>query len=230
MASLELLPMWSGVDPDMELFASGVVREDEGDWGVGGQSLEAPPQEVKEEQQEEAGKEEPPAADNGKGKGPAPAAADKGKGPASAAADKGKGPAAGGSGSLGAGGSSSAAAAGSSKAGGSSSAAAAAGSSKAGGSSSSAAAAGGSSSAPAAAAAAAPAAAAAEEPAPEGMRMYLSQIREWVVEFSADMLFLSIRTDAAWYRLVRPAPKYAPWYQVPLKAARIAVKVSLTVG
>jgi hypothetical protein len=57
------------------------------------------------------------------------------------------------------------------------------------------------------------------------MRMYLSQIREWVVEFSADMLFLSIRTDAAWYRLVRPAAKYAPWYQVPLKAARIAVKV-----
>jgi hypothetical protein len=57
------------------------------------------------------------------------------------------------------------------------------------------------------------------------MRMYLSQIREWVVEFSADMLFISIRTDAAWYRLVKPAAKYAAWYQVPLKAARIAVKV-----
>ena len=28
-----------------------------------------------------------------------------------------------------------------------------------------------------------------------------AQIREWVVEFSADMLFISIRTDAAWYRL-----------------------------
>lgn len=34
-----------------------------------------------------------------------------------------------------------------------------------------------------------------------GMRLYLSQIREWVVEFSADMLFISMRTDVAWYRL-----------------------------
>jgi hypothetical protein len=40
------------------------------------------------------------------------------------------------------------------------------------------------------------AAAAAAEPA--GMRMYLSQIREWVVDFGADMLFISIRTDVAW--------------------------------
>jgi DNA (cytosine-5)-methyltransferase 1 len=35
------------------------------------------------------------------------------------------------------------------------------------------------------------------------MRLYLSQIREWVVEFSCDMLFISIRTDVAWYRLVK---------------------------
>lgn len=34
-----------------------------------------------------------------------------------------------------------------------------------------------------------------------GMRMYLSQIREWVVEVSADMLFITLRTDIAWYRL-----------------------------
>lgn len=40
-------------------------------------------------------------------------------------------------------------------------------------------------------------AAAAAEPA--GMRMYLSQIREWVVDFGADMLFISIRTDVAWW-------------------------------
>jgi Cytosine specific DNA methyltransferase replication foci domain len=33
------------------------------------------------------------------------------------------------------------------------------------------------------------------------MRVFLSQIREWVVEFSADMLFISLRTDVAWYRL-----------------------------
>jgi DNA (cytosine-5)-methyltransferase 1 len=29
--------------------------------------------------------------------------------------------------------------------------------------------------------------------------MYLSQIREWVVDFGADMLFISIRTDVAWW-------------------------------
>ena len=34
-----------------------------------------------------------------------------------------------------------------------------------------------------------------------GMRLYLSQIREWIVEFSCDMLFISMRTDVAWYRL-----------------------------
>lgn len=30
---------------------------------------------------------------------------------------------------------------------------------------------------------------------------YLSEIREWCVECSCDMLFISIRTDASWYRL-----------------------------
>ena len=34
--------MWSGVDSDVELYASGVVVEDDGEW-AGGQSLEAPP-------------------------------------------------------------------------------------------------------------------------------------------------------------------------------------------
>ncbi len=38
-------------------------------------------------------------------------------------------------------------------------------------------------------------------PAAGGMRLYLSQIREWIVEFSCDMLFISMRTDVAWYRL-----------------------------
>lgn len=36
--SLELLPMWSGVDPDVELYASGLVVDDEGDFS-GGQAL-----------------------------------------------------------------------------------------------------------------------------------------------------------------------------------------------
>ena len=37
-ASLELLPMWSGVEPDTQLFASGRVLDDDGEW-AGGQSL-----------------------------------------------------------------------------------------------------------------------------------------------------------------------------------------------
>ena len=37
-ASLELLPMWSGVEPDVQLFASGRVLDDDGEW-AGGQSL-----------------------------------------------------------------------------------------------------------------------------------------------------------------------------------------------
>lgn len=39
-ASLELLPMWSGVDPDVDLYASGNVLDDDGEW-AGGQSLAA---------------------------------------------------------------------------------------------------------------------------------------------------------------------------------------------
>lgn len=40
-ASLELLPMGAGVDPDCELFASGIVKDDEDDWGVGAHPLAA---------------------------------------------------------------------------------------------------------------------------------------------------------------------------------------------
>ena len=114
MATLELLPMWSGVDPDVELFASGVVLDDDGDFS-GGQTLEPT---------EEAG-----------GSGAA-----------------------------------------------------------------------GSSDTP-------------------GMRLFLSQIKEWVVDFGADMLFISLRTDVAWYRLSVPNARYSPWFNVVLKAARMAVRV-----
>lgn len=132
-ASLELLPMWSGVDPDVELYASGLVVDDDGDFS-GAQTLQD----------------------------------------ASAAGGSG----AGGSGSGDAGGSGS-----------------------------------GSTSAPA--------------PAPDasGMRLYLSQIREWVVEYGADMLFISIRTDVAWYRVSVPSPRYKPWFDAVLKCARVAARV-----
>ncbi len=39
LASLELLPMWSGVDSDVELFASGDVAEEDDEW-AGGHSLD----------------------------------------------------------------------------------------------------------------------------------------------------------------------------------------------
>jgi DNA (cytosine-5)-methyltransferase 1 len=219
--------MWSGVDPDVALFASGIVKDDEGDWGTGGQPLFTTT--------------EAPAA--------ATAAQDK---------DGGK------------------AAAGSSKKASKKEAAAAAKAAKAakaaGGSSKAAAAAPDAAAAAEGDEAAAPAAAApavveeADPVAEGGMRMFLSQIREWVVEYSADMLFISIRTDAAWYKLCRcalvwrgwwwwwwlvrytrahpvpcahtrpvpatssthahrPNPKYAPWLSVPLKSARVAVSV-----
>lgn len=32
MATLELLPLWRGADPDVELYASGIVAEDDGSW------------------------------------------------------------------------------------------------------------------------------------------------------------------------------------------------------
>ena len=129
MTTLELLPMWAGVDPDVEVFVSGVVKDDDGDWGVGGQGL---------------GQDEPQA------EAPKPAETDTGAGGS------------GGSGS-------------------------------------------GSGSADAGASGAAPEAApeAADPVMVGGTRMFLSQLREWVVEYSADQLFLSIRTDAGWYRLCR---------------------------
>ena len=114
LSTLELLPMWGGVDPDVELFASGVVLDDDGEW-TGIQAAGA--------------------------------------------------------------------------------------GSSAGGSSSS-----------------------EGEDLERGTRMFLSQIKEWIVEFSYDALFISFRTDVAWYRLKTPNHRYAPWFNVVLKASRVAVK------
>ncbi|GAX75038.1 hypothetical protein CEUSTIGMA_g2482.t1 [Chlamydomonas eustigma] len=149
-STLELVPMWSGVDHDVEIFASGIVTEDDGDWDV-----------------KEAG-------------AVAEAAGESGAGGRSGAG----------------GGSSSAAAAADAVEGGSSSAASSGGSGVA---------------------------SAAAVPKPQGMRLYLSQIREWVVECGCETLSISIRTDVAWYRLAMPTTKYSPWFRTVLKAARVAV-------
>jgi len=108
LTSLELLPMWSGVDPDVELYASGIVVEDES--------------------------------------GHAQVAAGGGSGSSSAEKEDEK----------------------------------------------------------------------------QGMRMSLSQIREWVVELGPDMVFISLRTDIGWYSLSQPADRYKPWANVVMKCAHIS--------
>lgn len=59
----------------------------------------------------------------------------------------------------------------------------------------------------------------------DGMPIYLSAIKEWMIEFGSAMIFISIRTDLAWYRLGKPAKQYAPWYDTVLKTARLAISI-----
>ncbi|KAF1899167.1 hypothetical protein Lal_00019289 [Lupinus albus] len=59
----------------------------------------------------------------------------------------------------------------------------------------------------------------------DGIPIYLSAIKEWMIEFGSSMIFISIRTDMAWYRLGRPSKQYAPWYDTVLKTARLAIDI-----
>ncbi|KAL4010525.1 hypothetical protein IC575_030022 [Cucumis melo] len=59
----------------------------------------------------------------------------------------------------------------------------------------------------------------------DGIPIYLSAIKEWMIEFGSSMVFISIRTDMAWYRLGKPSKQYAPWYQTVLKTARLAISI-----
>lgn len=58
-----------------------------------------------------------------------------------------------------------------------------------------------------------------------GIPIYLSAIKEWMIEVGASMVFISIRTDLAWYRLGKPSKLYAPWYETVMKTARLAVGI-----
>ncbi|KAG7537210.1 C-5 cytosine methyltransferase [Arabidopsis suecica] len=61
---------------------------------------------------------------------------------------------------------------------------------------------------------------------PDGMSIFLSQIKEWVIEFGGDdIIAISIRTDVAWYRLGKPSKLYAPWYKPVLKTARVGISI-----
>ncbi|KFK31662.1 dna (cytosine-5)-methyltransferase [Arabis alpina] len=60
---------------------------------------------------------------------------------------------------------------------------------------------------------------------PDAMTIFLSQIKEWKIEFGAGMVAISIRTDVAWYRLGKPSKHYAPWYAPVLKTAKVAISI-----
>ncbi|KAL7082283.1 hypothetical protein ACP275_14G089700 [Erythranthe tilingii] len=57
----------------------------------------------------------------------------------------------------------------------------------------------------------------------EGIPVFLSAIKEWVIDFGASIVVISIRTDMSWYRLGKPSKQYAPWYERVLKTARLAI-------
>uniref|UniRef100_A0A803KRA3 RFTS domain-containing protein n=1 Tax=Chenopodium quinoa TaxID=63459 RepID=A0A803KRA3_CHEQI len=58
-----------------------------------------------------------------------------------------------------------------------------------------------------------------------GIPIYLSAIKEWMIEIGASMVFISIRTDMAWYRLGKPSKQYAPWYETVINTARLTVGI-----
>ncbi|PUZ36567.1 hypothetical protein GQ55_9G048500 [Panicum hallii var. hallii] len=59
----------------------------------------------------------------------------------------------------------------------------------------------------------------------QGISIYLSPIKEWVIEFGGSMICITIRTDVAWYKLRQPTKQYAPWCEPVLKTARLAVSI-----
>ncbi|PPD84976.1 hypothetical protein GOBAR_DD18085 [Gossypium barbadense] len=59
----------------------------------------------------------------------------------------------------------------------------------------------------------------------DGIPIFLSAIKEWMIEFGSSMIFISIRTDMAWYRLGKPSKQYLPWYEPVLKTARVAISI-----
>ncbi|KAK1571092.1 hypothetical protein Q3G72_011829 [Acer saccharum] len=59
----------------------------------------------------------------------------------------------------------------------------------------------------------------------DGIPIFLSAIKEWMVEFGSSMIFISFRTDMAWYQLGKPSKQYAPWYETVLKTVRLAVAI-----
>ncbi|AEE83379.1 (cytosine-5-)-methyltransferase [Arabidopsis thaliana] len=59
----------------------------------------------------------------------------------------------------------------------------------------------------------------------DGMNIFLSQIKEWMIEFGAEMIFVTLRTDMAWYRLGKPSKQYAPWFGTVMKTVRVGISI-----
>ncbi|KAL0733706.1 hypothetical protein Bca4012_009916 [Brassica carinata] len=59
----------------------------------------------------------------------------------------------------------------------------------------------------------------------DGMPLFLSQIKEWMIEYGVSTISISIRTDVAWYRLGNPSKQYAPWFEPVLKTARVTIGI-----
>ncbi|KAL1190939.1 DNA (cytosine-5)-methyltransferase 1 [Cardamine amara subsp. amara] len=60
---------------------------------------------------------------------------------------------------------------------------------------------------------------------PDGMNIFLSQVKEWMIEFGREFIGISLRTDMAWYRLRKPSKHYAPWFEPVLKTARVGISI-----
>ncbi|KAH7865338.1 hypothetical protein Vadar_005343 [Vaccinium darrowii] len=59
----------------------------------------------------------------------------------------------------------------------------------------------------------------------DGIPIYLSATKQWIIEFGSSMVSISIRTDMVWYRLGKPSKQYIPWYRTILKTARLAISI-----
>ncbi|KAK1565206.1 hypothetical protein Q3G72_021171 [Acer saccharum] len=59
----------------------------------------------------------------------------------------------------------------------------------------------------------------------DGTQIFLSAIKEWMVEFGSSMISTSFRPDMSEYRLGKPSKQYAPWYEPVLKTVRLAVAI-----
>ncbi|KAJ4837570.1 hypothetical protein Tsubulata_038149 [Turnera subulata] len=58
-----------------------------------------------------------------------------------------------------------------------------------------------------------------------GLPVFLGEIKEWLIDFGAEDVSISFRTDLAWYRLGNPSKQYAPWFKPVLKTARLATSI-----